>query len=117
MQTVAEIKATLSRLGIHPSKALGQHFLLDEKTLRFTVEQAAIQKGENVLEIGPGLGVLTEALARAGANVYAVEKDRNLARYLTERFHNWKNVTIIPDNALFFDPSRLKSYKLIANLP
>src|SRR3990172_11851988 len=108
MPSVVEIKSALASLGIHPSKALGQHFLLDEKTLQFIVEQADIkglkggkggmkghEGGENVLEIGPGLGVLTEALARAGANVYAVEKDRILARYLTEKFHNWRNVTII----------------------
>lgn len=126
---VSKIKSTLKSLGIRPSKALGQHFLLDEKTLLFIVEQAEIGKGggphpakasrgrENVLEIGPGLGFLTEALARAGANVVAVEKDKVLARYLTDRFHNWRNVTIVPQDALFFDPSRLTPYKLVANLP
>lgn len=129
MQSVAEIRSTLEKLSIYPSKALGQNFLLDDKTLRFIVKQAEIitgggphfakatRGGENVLEIGPGLGVLTEALARAGANVYAVEKDKKLVKYLKDRFHNWKNVTIISDNALFFDPSRIAPYKLIANLP
>jgi 16S rRNA (adenine1518-N6/adenine1519-N6)-dimethyltransferase len=117
MASVAEIKATLTDLGIHPSKALGQNFLLDERTIEFIVQSSKVKAGENVLEIGPGLGVLTEALARAGANVLAVEKDRTLARYLTEKFHNWRNVKIINQDALFFQPIGLGTYKLIANLP
>lgn len=126
MLSVGDIKLTLSKLGIHPSKSLGQHFLTDQRSVEWIIENAELRKGENVLEIGPGLGILTEALAKAGANVYAVEKDKILARYLTEKFHNWRNVTIVPQNALFFDPAvafgargtgPAAPYKLVANLP
>ena len=70
--------------GFHPSRALGQNFLIDRNTLDAIIAAAGASAGEHVLEIGPGLGVLTQALLETGARVTAIEKDRRLARFLRE---------------------------------
>ena len=78
-----EIRAALKEIGGHlpadrqgANKRLGQHFLIDKNILDIIVTEAEIEKGDRVLEIGPGLGVLTRALIDAGASVTAVERDR-----------------------------------------
>jgi len=71
----------LHGLGMRPDKRLGQHFLIDERIARRQVEFAAIEEGETVLEIGPGLGVLTRLLAEKGS-VTAIEKDRRFCKYI-----------------------------------
>jgi len=70
--------------GFHPSRAMGQNFLIDRNTLDAIVTASGATAGQRVLEIGPGLGVLTRALLETGAHVTAVEKDRRLARFLRE---------------------------------
>ncbi len=77
-----EVRRRLAALGVRATKALGQHFLVDERIAHRQVEFAGIEGGDTVLEIGPGLGVLTEALLAKAAKVVAVEKDRRLARAL-----------------------------------
>ncbi len=72
----------MAELGAKTKKSFGQHFLIDEKVLRDVVEAGEITKGENVLEIGPGLGVLTGELLGAGAKVTAIEKDKKFAAFL-----------------------------------
>jgi len=74
--------ATLRELGVRASRRLGQHFLLDEGVARRQVDIADIQKGETVVEIGPGLGVLTRLLAARAKRVIAIEKDSRLASIL-----------------------------------
>ncbi|MBB2923977.1 16S rRNA (adenine(1518)-N(6)/adenine(1519)-N(6))-dimethyltransferase RsmA [Cellulomonas cellasea] len=85
----AEIRQLAERAGIRPTKTLGQNFVLDGGTVRKIVRQAAVQPGERVVEIGPGLGSLTLGLLEAGADVLAVEIDPVLARLLpaTARAH------------------------------
>ncbi|MEK7142673.1 MAG: 16S rRNA (adenine(1518)-N(6)/adenine(1519)-N(6))-dimethyltransferase RsmA [Patescibacteria group bacterium] len=100
----------------YPKKSLGQNFLIDLAVLPKIIQAAGIKKGETVLEIGPGFGILTQAILASGAQVFAVEKDFQLVEKLRESIKN-KNLTIIHQDALFFDPSNLKSYKLVANLP
>jgi 16S rRNA (adenine1518-N6/adenine1519-N6)-dimethyltransferase len=78
-----EVATELSRLGIRASRGLGQHFLIDERVARRQVERAAIREDESVLEVGPGLGVLTRLLATRARRVIAIEKDRRLAEGLT----------------------------------
>ena len=74
----------LARLGHEPKRFLGQNFLVDGNIVRKSHELAQVQPGDTVVEIGPGLGTLTAALLAAGAEVWAVEKDRNLHAHLTE---------------------------------
>jgi 16S rRNA (adenine1518-N6/adenine1519-N6)-dimethyltransferase len=79
-----ETRERLRALGVRASKGLGQHFLLDERLADRHVELAQIEKTDVVLEIGPGLGILTRRLLRKASRVLAVEKDRRLARGLRE---------------------------------
>lgn len=72
----------LARLGHSPKRFLGQNFLIDGNIVRKSLELAAVRAGDAVVEIGPGLGTLTRALLEAGAEVWAVEKDRTLHAHL-----------------------------------
>src|SRR5471030_991880 len=74
----------LARLGHTPKRFLGQNFLVDGNIVRKSLELAQIAPGDTVVEIGPGLGTLTAALLEAGADVWAVEKDRTLHAHLAE---------------------------------
>ncbi len=80
--TPTEIKSALSKISGHANKRLGQHFLIDHATLETIVDAASIHPGDLVLEIGPGLGVLTRELLAKGADVTAIEKDRRFVGYL-----------------------------------
>lgn len=79
-----EIKATLAQMGGGANKRLGQHFLMDHNVLERIVDTAGIKKGDRVLEVGPGLGVLTRALLDRGAEVIAIEQDRRFIERLSE---------------------------------
>jgi 16S rRNA (adenine1518-N6/adenine1519-N6)-dimethyltransferase len=79
----SEIKAVLAEIGGGANKTLGQHFLIDKTTLETIVDEAEIESGDRVLEIGPGLGVLTGALIEAGADVISIERDRRFIDYLS----------------------------------
>jgi len=78
----AEIRELADRLGLRPTKTLGQNFVIDGGTVRKIVRSARILAGERVVEVGPGLGSLTLGLLEAGASVVAVEIDPSLARLL-----------------------------------
>lgn len=81
-----EVRAVLESIGKRANKRLGQHFLLDDSVISRQVALAQIEGGETVLEIGPGLGNLTEEILRAGAKVVAVEQDPAFCRFLERRF-------------------------------
>jgi 16S rRNA (adenine1518-N6/adenine1519-N6)-dimethyltransferase len=83
---VEEIKAVLESLDKRPTKRLGQHFLIDESVMHRQVSFAALGPEDTVLEIGPGLGALTEVLLGTGAKVVAVEQDQAFCRFLARRF-------------------------------
>lgn len=74
----------LAQLGHQPKRFLGQNFLVDGNIVRKSLELAEVSAGDTVVEVGPGLGTLTTALLEAGAEVWAVEKDRTLHAHLTE---------------------------------
>jgi 16S rRNA (adenine1518-N6/adenine1519-N6)-dimethyltransferase len=100
-----------------PKKSLGQHWLHDEASLEAMVQAADIRAGDTVLEIGPGLGTLTQKLLAAGATVIAVEFDPTLAAALPGRVSH-PNLTVIENDILQFDLSQLPpDYKVAANIP
>lgn len=82
--TPSATRELLTRLGHQPKRFLGQNFLVDGNIVRKSLELAHVTAGDNVVEIGPGLGTLTSALLETGAIVWAVEKDRSLHAHLTE---------------------------------
>jgi 16S rRNA (adenine1518-N6/adenine1519-N6)-dimethyltransferase len=101
-----------------PNKRLGQHFLIDQNIVRKIVEAADLTPEDTVVEIGPGRGVLTEALARAVRRVVAIEIDRELYQLLQERQAQWKNVELIRADALMHPFETLPAGAIVvANLP
>ena len=99
-------------------KSLGQHWLEDEQALHQIVEAAGLKSGDNVLEVGPGRGVLTRALAESGANVTAIEYDSGLIPVLQREFNQLDNVKIVSGDIRNFDLRDLpSSYKVVANIP
>src|SRR5437660_11147542 len=116
---LSEITTTLQEIGVSPVKSLGQNFLHDRNLARWIVDQAKIATGDYVVEIGPGLGALTEFALDKGAHVVAIEKDKRLVEFLRKRFAN-QNFEIIHADALDFDVRSLYAHrrvKLIGNLP
>lgn len=118
----AEILADLERLGIDPSRALGQNFVADPQTIRTIVSAAGVKPGDPVIEVGPGLGSLTIALASLGCEVLAVEKDRFVLKALRQRLDSAgiENVTIVHEDVLEVGWPKLlgdRSWSLVANLP
>ena len=97
------VRAVLSEHGLSPSRALGQHFLTDPNTARRIVRLADIGAGDRVLEIGPGLGSLTVALADAGARVLALELDRHLLPALHSVVDGLEAVEVVQGDAMTFD--------------
>ena len=103
---------------MNPKKQLGQHWLNDEASLGAMVEAAGIVAGDTVLEIGPGLGTLTEKLLASGASVHAVEFDTGLIPKLQAKFAKSSQFTLENTNILKFDLGSLPAgYKVAANIP
>ncbi len=94
------IREALRALGVRPSRRLGQSFLADRRARDRIVEAAGARAGDLVLEVGPGLGALTEGLAAAGATVVAVEIDARLAAFLREAFSGEPRVRVVEADAL-----------------
>lgn len=119
----AEIRALAARLGIRPTKSLGQNFVVDAGTVRRIVRTAEVAPGARVVEVGPGLGSLTLGLLHAGADVVAVEIDPVLARQLPVTVadlapHRSGQLTVVTADALEVValPGR-EPEALVANLP
>ncbi|MBQ9615247.1 MAG: 16S rRNA (adenine(1518)-N(6)/adenine(1519)-N(6))-dimethyltransferase RsmA [Selenomonadaceae bacterium] len=105
---------------LRASKKLGQNFLIDAAVVRGIVEAAELQEGERVLEIGPGIGTLTQGLAESGAQVTAVELDKKLPAVLAETLKGYENVRIVQGDILKTDIRELMGdapFKVAANLP
>ncbi|MGH3102789.1 MAG: 16S rRNA (adenine(1518)-N(6)/adenine(1519)-N(6))-dimethyltransferase RsmA [Gaiellaceae bacterium] len=104
---------------IAPKKELGQHFLVDENLLGVIARLAGLARADVVLEVGPGLGVLTAYLADRVGHVHAIELDRSLEAPLRERFSSASNVELRFGDALALDLASLEPSptKLVANLP
>jgi len=112
---VAEL---LRRHGLTPDRGFGQNFLVDAATLTAIVDAAAIAPTDTVFEAGPGLGVLTRALAERAGRVVSVELDRRLVPVLAETLSGLGNVELVEGDAVRFDFGRLpEGALLVANLP
>lgn len=117
----SEVKELLAARDILPSRVLGQNFLIDQNILNIILDSAHLAESDHVLEIGPGLGVLTEYLIRASRHVIAIEKDPRLAAYLREAFEQYPNLKLIEGDALDQNlPELIRSYAIthvVSNLP
>lgn len=107
--------------GIRPSRSKGQNFLLDAEVVERIAAASGVTAGDRVLEIGPGLGILTEALLRQGAIVTAIELDDLLAPRLATHFRDEPRFRLIHGDATTIDPVDIfepgQTYRIVANLP
>jgi 16S rRNA (adenine1518-N6/adenine1519-N6)-dimethyltransferase len=117
---LSEMRQLLSSRGIQLTKSLGQNFLHDDNQLERIVDRGEVVAADRILEIGPGLGPLTEHLLKRGAEVFAIEKDRRLCEFLNERFVGEKRFKLIEDDALRYVKTSSRDWrdwKLVSNLP
>jgi 16S rRNA (adenine1518-N6/adenine1519-N6)-dimethyltransferase len=121
MSNGSQIKRIFKDYGLAPKKWLGQNLLVDSLYLNKIVQAAKVTSGETVVEVGAGLGVLTEALVNRGAEVCALEVDSGFYRVLQERFLNSPHVELIHADALKYDfrslAGRIGKLRVVANLP
>jgi 16S rRNA (adenine1518-N6/adenine1519-N6)-dimethyltransferase len=116
----SQVKAWCIGNGFHPNKTLGQNFLIDRNILEAILDAAGVAEGQRVLEIGPGLGVVTEALLARGARVTAVEKDTRLAERLAPELGDPPALRVIAADALQLDLDALLGEGFdacVSNLP
>ena len=125
---LSQTKAMLRRFDLRAKKGLGQNFLIDEGVLNAIVEAAGLTRDDTVIEVGPGLGILTAELAKRAGWVIAIELDDRLAEILQKTLP-YDNVVILNEDVLGTNPASLlrgrvphipealRSYKVVANLP
>ena len=114
-----ELAALQKKLGIVPSKKLGQNFLVDEQFSQWIVNACGVKEKENILEVGPGFGAITVPLLNTGANLISVEFDRKIAEYLRSALVP-KGLTLIEGDACKVDVESLfhgEEFRVISNLP
>jgi len=119
---MGSIRKELAEQGLMPRKKWGQHFLADKNILKKVIKTAEIEKEDIVLEVGPGLGEMTQALAHEARKVIAVEIDPRLVEILRIKLADIPNVEIIQSDILKFDVrkhlgSEKHPVKVVANLP
>ncbi len=118
--TAGQLRRLLVAEGLRPRKALSQNFLTDGSVLDQIVAAAEVQPGDRIVEVGPGLGVLTRRLLALGATVLAVELDARLAAYLRRELAGVSDFELIEADALSLHPRDCfagASFKLVANIP
>jgi len=117
----SDINKTLRQSGTRAKKALGQNFLIDQVVLQTIISAADLTKSDTVIEVGPGLGILTEELAKKAGIVIAVELDEKLSSQLERKLTSLPNLTVINSDILKTDISDLlkghDNYKVVANIP
>jgi 16S rRNA (adenine1518-N6/adenine1519-N6)-dimethyltransferase len=117
---LAETRRQLRQSDLRARKRLGQHFLVDGEVLSLILATADLKPDDTVVEVGPGLGILTRELAKRAGKVMAVELDDGLAALLKRTLVDFHNVTIVNGDVLKIEPKELskgQEYKVVANLP
>ena len=119
---IANLSATrhiLKTFNLRASKKFGQNFLIDSEIVEKIVNSAEISEGEEILEIGPGIGTLTQKLLESGAKVTAVEIDKKLPEVLSQTLAGYENFNLIQGDILKINVADLfqKNFKVVANLP
>lgn len=116
-----QVKLICQTYDIYPARQRGQNFLINSEVIKKIIKAADLQKDDIVLEVGPGLGILTEELVRQAKKVISVELDKKLFNFLKAKFAGIKNLELINDDILNLksDTYKLipKTYKIVANLP
>ena len=127
-EMLPQVRALLQQFSLRPRKRLGQHFLVDGDVLERILSAAEPEPEDIIIEVGPGLGILTRRLAEAVSRVIAVELDSRLVSMLKKELAAWPNVEIVHGDVLKTAPQQLiaggsgfsgcaPSYKVVANLP
>lgn len=111
-----ELLELLNRENLFTEKKLGQNFIFNTQIIENILQAADLQPNDHVVEVGPGLGILTLELAQRAAKVTTIELDRKLIPYLEKTFYAQKNIEIIHQDVLDSTPPTT-TYKLIANIP
>lgn len=118
--TPGQLRRLMGAERLRPRKGLSQNFLTDPEALDAIVAAAELAAGDRVVEVGPGLGVLTRRLLAAGASVLAVELDPRLAAYLRRELAGVPDFELIEADALTLHPREMfagEPFKLVANIP
>ncbi|UCD54090.1 MAG: 16S rRNA (adenine(1518)-N(6)/adenine(1519)-N(6))-dimethyltransferase, partial [Dehalococcoidia bacterium] len=104
---MTQTKGLLRHFDLRARKRLGQHFLIDEEVLKFILSAAELAPADVVMEVGPGLGVLTKELAKKAGWVVTVELDNKLAAMLKQTLASFNNVAVINGDVLEISPEAL----------
>lgn len=110
-----KVQLILKRLELQPKKRLGQNFLIDKNIAQKIIFESELSNNDTILEIGPGLGALTEILVEKTKKVYAIEIEPKFCEYLSKRFANHNNIEIIEGDILKIQIPRCN--KVVANIP
>ncbi len=120
LTSVKTLKNIFKQYQLRPLKRLGQNFLIDKGAIKKVIKATGLSSEDIVLEIGPGLGVLTQELAKKAKRVIAVEKDPRMVEILKERLKDFKNIEVINSDILKWEPKYKilnTKYKIVGNLP
>lgn len=121
MSKLDQLKSLLQKHNLWAKKHLGQNFLVDEKVFEEILEASNLESADNIIEVGPGTGFLTEHLVKKAAHVTAIEKDSDMIFVLNDRFKNAENLELIQEDVLKtrVEDTRSggKDYKVVANIP
>jgi 16S rRNA (adenine1518-N6/adenine1519-N6)-dimethyltransferase len=117
LTNITNIKKILKAFGVYSRKNLGQHFLIDESALDTILDTARVSKHDNVVEVGPGMGILTRELLKRAREVTAIELDKGMIQVLKTACMKYKNLRIENKDVLKFNPNELGQYKVVSNLP
>jgi len=98
-------------------KSLGQNFIYDMDFLRALVKKLNVKSTDVIVEVGAGMGTLTQALVETGCQVISIEVDRRLKKYLEQHLMSYQNLQVVFEDALKYDFSKLPKFRLIANVP
>jgi len=120
LTSLSDVRSLFADWDCRPSRAMGQNFLIDRNVRDIEIREASLSGDDCVLEIGPGLGVLTEALLAEAGSVVAIEKDSRLFSFLSERFRDRSRLKLLEGDALETGVESLLAHganKVVANLP